>query len=97
MMVDYSFVRIGRDDPDQLRKAGRHLRHVHLANPSRNPRAYPLDAAESDYASFFAALKSIGYRGGLSVHAGSPDPLGQAPKAIAFLRHQARLLAEPKP
>jgi sugar phosphate isomerase/epimerase len=62
---------------------------VHIANPDKNPRVYPFDAAESDYASFFAVLKSIGYRGGLSVHAGSPDPLAEAPKAIAFLREQA--------
>ena len=96
MMVDYSFLRIGKDDPNALLKAGRHLRHVHLANPSQNPRVYPLDAAESDYASFFAILKSIGYRGGLSVHAGSPDPLAEAPKAIAFLRQQALALANSK-
>jgi D-psicose/D-tagatose/L-ribulose 3-epimerase len=96
MMVDYSFLRIGKDDPNALLKAGRHLRHVHLANPSQNPRVYAFDAAESDYASFFAVLKSIGYRGGLSVHAGSPDPLAQAPKAIAFLRQQALGLADSK-
>ena len=96
MMVDYSFLRIGQDDPNALLKAGRHLRHVHLANPSRNPRAYPFDSAESDYAAFFAVLKAIGYRGGLSVHAGSPDPMGQAPKAITFLRQQAFTLADSK-
>jgi sugar phosphate isomerase/epimerase len=96
MMVDYSFLRIGKDDPNALLKAGRQLRHVHVANPSQNPRVYPLDPTESDYAEFFAVLKSIDYRGGLSVHAGSPDPLGQAPKAIAFLRQQARVLADSK-
>jgi sugar phosphate isomerase/epimerase len=96
MMVDYSFLRIGKDDPNALLTAGRHLRHVHLANPSQNPRVYAFNAAESDYASFFAVLKSIGYRGGLSVHAGSPDPLAEAPKAIAFLRQQALALADSK-
>lgn len=96
MMVDYSFLRIGKDDPRALLGAGRYLRHVHVANPSRNPRVYPIDVAESDYASFFEVLKSIGYRGGLSVHAGSPDPLAEAPKAIAFLRQQARSLAGSK-
>jgi sugar phosphate isomerase/epimerase len=89
MMVDYSFLRIGKDDPNALLKSGRHLRHVHIANPDKNPRVYPFDAAESDYATFFTVLKSIGYRGGLSVHAGSPDPRAEAPKAIAFLREQA--------
>ena len=30
-----------------------------------------MNPQESDYASFFCLLKAIGYRGGLSVHAGT--------------------------
>ena len=94
MMVDYSFVRITKDDVNALLKAGKHLRHVHIANPDKNPRTYPLEEGESDYASFFRVLKQIGYRGGLSVHAGSKDPMAEAPRAITFLRAKARELAE---
>ena len=94
MVVDYSFLRITKDDVNALAKAGRHLRHVHIANPGKTPRVYPMHEAESDYAPFFAVLKKIGYRGGLSVHAGSKDPLAEAPHAIAFLRRQAKALAE---
>lgn len=98
MMVDYSFLRIQKDDVNALLKAGRRLRHVHIANPDKNPRAYPMDAAESDYAPFFAVLKQIGYRGGISVHAGTKDFAGETPRAIAFLRTQAReLAASPAP
>jgi D-psicose/D-tagatose/L-ribulose 3-epimerase len=92
LMVDYSFLRIQKEDMNALRDAGRHLRHVHIANPS-NPRTYPMDPQESDYASFFRVLKEIGYRGGLSVHAGTAAFLTDAPRAIVFLRTQARELA----
>jgi sugar phosphate isomerase/epimerase len=76
-----------------LRQAGRHLRHVHLANPA-NKRTYPMDDQESNYASFFQVLKDIGYRGGLSVHASTSSFATDAPCAIAFLRTHARRLAE---
>jgi sugar phosphate isomerase/epimerase len=45
------------------------------------------------YASFFRVLKEIEYRGGLSVHAGTSAFATDAPRAIAFLRTQARELA----
>jgi D-psicose/D-tagatose/L-ribulose 3-epimerase len=96
MMVDYSFMRIQKDDVNALAKAGRHLRHVHIANPDKNPRVYPMDPAESDYAPFFAVLKQIGYCGGISVHAGTKDFASEAPRAIAFLRAEARKLVSEK-
>lgn len=92
LMVDYSFLRIQKEDMNVLRETGGHLRHVHIANPS-NPRTYPMDPQESDYASFFRLLKAIGYRGGLSVHAGTSAFATDAPRAITFLRTQARELA----
>ena len=95
MMVDYSFMRITHDDVSALRGARGILRHVHIANPDRSPRVYPQADGESDYAPFFAILKEIGYAGGISVHAGSKDPLGEAPRAIAFLRGKMRELESP--
>jgi D-psicose/D-tagatose/L-ribulose 3-epimerase len=92
MMVDYSFLTIQNENPTVLLAAGPHLRHVHLANPA-NKRTYPMDAAESDYASFFRVLKQIGYRGGLSVHASTSSFATDAPRAIRFLRTEARGLA----
>ncbi len=88
MMVDYSFLRITHDDVNAVRRAGARLRHVHLANPDKNPRVYPAEDGESDYAPFFAALKAIDYRGAISVHAGVKDFAVEAPRAIAFLRRK---------
>jgi sugar phosphate isomerase/epimerase len=95
LMVDYSFLRIQKDDPSALVAAGRMLRHVHIANPAVTPRAYPMDEKESDYASFFDALKKIGYRGSLSVHASTTSFPADAARAIAFLRRRAHELAQP--
>jgi sugar phosphate isomerase/epimerase len=92
MMVDYSFLMIQKDDLRALLGAAKHLRHVHLANPAAN-RTYPMDGSESDYAVFFSVLKQMNYRGGLSVHAGTQAFTNDAPRAIRFLRQQARTLA----
>jgi sugar phosphate isomerase/epimerase len=54
-----------------------------------------MDEKESDYASFFDALKKIGYRGGLSVHASTTSFPADAARAIAFLRRRAHELAQP--
>lgn len=94
LMVDYSFLRIQKDDLVQLRHARGMLRNVHIANPDKTPRVYPMAKGESNYAEFFTLLKEIGYRGGLSVHAGTQDFAGEAPRAIAFLRGEAAELAK---
>ena len=93
LMVDYSCLRIQKQDAGDLRKAGKLLRHVHVANPEGG-RTYPMEAGESDYASFFAVLKDIGYRGGMSVHARTSAFRADAPRAIAFLRGLAIGLKE---
>jgi sugar phosphate isomerase/epimerase len=93
LMVDYSFLRIQKDDVRALLKAGSHLRHVHISNPEKN-RTYPMSDADSDYASFFNLLQQIGYRGGLSVHASTQDFDADAPRAITFLRTKARNLVD---
>ena len=94
MMVDYSFLTIQGEAPSVLLPAGSRLKHVHLANPA-NKRTYPMDERESDYASFFAVLKRMGYRGGLSVHATTSAFASDAPRAISFLRRAASDLRGP--
>lgn len=91
LMVDYSFLRIQKDDVSALLDARTLLRHVHIANPEGG-RTYPMDAAESDYASFFSVLKEIGYRGGFSVHARTTAFAEDAPRALTFLRGEASKL-----
>ncbi len=94
MMVDYSFITIQQDNPANLMKAAKHLRHIHIANPA-NKRRYAMADDESDYASFFRVLKQIGYRGGLSVHGGTTPEAwsSDASRAITFLRAKAKELA----
>jgi sugar phosphate isomerase/epimerase len=92
MMVDYSFLTIQHDDPKNLLAVGRHLRNVHISNPSAN-RTYPMSDTDSDYAPFFRVLKDIGYRGGISVHGGTQAFSNDAPRAITFLRGKAKELA----
>jgi sugar phosphate isomerase/epimerase len=98
-MVDYSFITIQKDDPANLLKAGKALRHIHISNPA-NKRTYAMSDTESDYAAFFDVLKRIGYRGGLSVHGGPTAPealMNDAARAIAFLRAKATVLAAAAP
>lgn len=92
LMVDYSFLRIQKDDIASLLDARSYLRHVHIANPESG-RTYPMDPGESDYASFFDVLKEIGYKGRMSVHARTNAFSTDAPRAITFLRTQAQRLA----
>ena len=90
VLVDYSFLVIGKEDVDVVRRAGSRVKRVWMANPSG--RVYPMSAGEAGYAAFFAALQAIGYRGGISIHAKTDDFAGDAPRAIAFLRGQALTL-----
>jgi sugar phosphate isomerase/epimerase len=95
MMVDYSLLVMQKDDFADLVKAGPRLKHIWISNPANN-RTYAMADGESDYASFFAALKTIGYRGGLSVH-GAPVTTMEVdgPRAITFLRGKATALSQP--
>jgi len=72
------------ESADIILKAGRHLKHVHMANPKG--RVYPLSAEEYDYGPFFGNLRKIGYTGGISIEAGTKDFNADGPKAVVFLR-----------
>jgi sugar phosphate isomerase/epimerase len=87
LLVDYSFMAMQNEDPAVLEKAKGHLKHVWISNP--NGRVYPMSADEADYPAFFAALKKIGYRGGISIHAKTDNFFADAPPALAFLRKMA--------
>lgn len=95
VLVDYSFLVIGKEDTDVVRRAGSRVKHVWMANP--NGRGYPMRADEADYTEFFAALRAIGYKGGLSVHARTDDFAGDAARALTFLRRQVATLATGAP
>jgi sugar phosphate isomerase/epimerase len=93
LAVDYSFISIEKESPEVLRKAGKQLRHLWIANP--NGRGYPMDAEQADYAALFAVLKDLRYTGGISVHARTDNFFADAPRALRFLRRSADALTPP--
>ena len=84
LMVDFYHLAVEREDPVVLLKAGAHIRHVHFANPEG--RVFPLSPDEYDYSRFFENLRKSGYRGRLSIEAGTKAFETEAPRSIAFLR-----------
>ncbi len=84
MLVDYGNFTTAKEELKTLREAAPYIKQVEIQNP--NGRVYPKSADESDYASFFRALKDGGYRGGFSIHGAPKDVFVDAPIAIAMLR-----------
>jgi sugar phosphate isomerase/epimerase len=84
LMIDFYHLASEREDPGIIMRARTHLRHLHVANP--NGRVFPREAVEFEYESFFAALRSIGYAGRISVEAATANLQADAPSAIAMLR-----------
>lgn len=84
LMTDFYHLAREKEDPAVFRRARKHIRHVHIANPAG--RVFPMAPGEADYAAFFRELRAIGYRGRVSVEARTTDAAADAPRAIAFLR-----------
>ena len=84
LLVDFFHLASEKEDPAIIVQARDHIRHLHMANPLG--RVFPQQWDEYDYAPFFAALRRIGYAGGISIEASSKDVTGESPRAIALLR-----------
>jgi len=84
LMVDFYHLASEKEDPAIVLRAGAHIRHLHVANPSG--RVFPRKWDEFDYAPFFAALQKIGYDQRISVEGSTQDLAADAPQAIALLR-----------
>jgi len=89
LMIDFYHLASEHEDPSIVGRAGAHLRHLHMANPTG--RVFPQDWSEYDYAPFFAALKQTGYAHRISVEASTKDLPADAPRAIALLRRAFEL------
>jgi sugar phosphate isomerase/epimerase len=86
-MVDFYHLASEKEDPKILVEAKYHIKHFHIANP--NKRVFPLSASEYDYSGFFANMKKMGgYKGRISVEAGTKNFAEEGPRALAFLREQ---------
>jgi sugar phosphate isomerase/epimerase len=84
LVIDYYHFTLAKEDPAVVLKTGKVLHHVRIANPAG--RAFPLDAAESDYATFFRNLRQIGYRGGVGIEARTGSLPQDGPRSATLLR-----------
>ena len=72
-----------RNISESIEAAGKHIRHVHLADSTRELPGY----GHTDFAAGFAALKRIGYRGYMALECRVPGP-GEVelPKSAAYMK-----------
>jgi D-psicose/D-tagatose/L-ribulose 3-epimerase len=86
MIIDYYHLAQEHEDPQILEQARDAIVHLHFANP--NGRVWPKDPAEDPgYAPFFAMVKKIGFRGGLSIE-GRGTFEADAAASLAFFRKE---------
>ena len=74
---------------ENIVKYGKYIRHCHIAE--KEGRTAPGDAQE-DFTPYFAALKKIGYKGGLSIECRWKNLEEQAPLALAYMKQQFKSL-----
>lgn len=84
MLADTYHMALAGDGNNALELAGSMLRHVHVARPLG--RTVPARGDGEDYAGFFKTLKSIGYKGGISIEAYSKNPQVEVSTALRYLR-----------
>jgi len=86
MIIDYYHLAEEHEDPQILETARDAIVHLHFANPAG--RVWPKDPAEDPgYAPFFAEVKKIGFRGGLSIE-GRGTFEANAAASLAFFRKE---------
>jgi sugar phosphate isomerase/epimerase len=74
------------DEPaENIVTYGKYIRHCHIAE--KEGRTAP-GAEQDDFTPYFAALKKIGYKGGVSVECRWKDLKEQAPSALAYMKQQ---------
>ena len=83
LLVDYYHMALENESPDILLKAGGAIRHIHISTVPA--RTYPV-AIEPGYLPFFANLKSIGYRGRVSIEAKTENFESDAAAALTVLK-----------
>ena len=81
------FFHMAREDegPDVLKRAGRRVRHCHIAEKEKRT---PPGTAGDDFRAFFRVLKDLGYAGGISMECGWKDFQAQAAGAVKAMRQQ---------
>jgi D-psicose/D-tagatose/L-ribulose 3-epimerase len=86
MLIDYYHLREENEDPEIIREAQREIVHFHFANPQG--RRWPHSPAEDpEYAQFFALVKAIHFRGGISIE-GNGTFQDDARASLEFFRQE---------
>ena len=84
MIIDYYHMRVMNEDPEIIWQARKDIVHFHFANP--NGRVWPKSPSEDpEYSRFFAMVKKIKFRGGISIE-GRGDLDTDAAQSLAFFR-----------
>ena len=85
LICDFYHLASENEDPAILLQARDWIVHLQIAAP--RDRTFPTGFADdARLAPWFEALRTIGYRGRISVEANSKDIAAEAPRAFAFLR-----------
>ena len=82
----YHMAREG-ESPEEIIKAGRYLRHCHIAEKKKRT---PPGKAKDDFTGYLQALKRINYAGRISVECRWKDLTEELPVAIAYMAEQIR-------
>ncbi len=86
MIIDYYHMRVMREDPEIVWRARKDIVHFHFANPAG--RVWPKNPSEDpEYGRFFALVKKINYRGGISIEARG-DIDRDAAASLTFFREE---------
>lgn len=88
LLADFYHMRMENEPMDVLGQTTSHvLAHSHIARGQG--RYYPLDRDEDIYGDFFGQLKTMGYKGGVSVEGKSEDILRDGAISLKLLRELA--------
>jgi len=85
IIVDFYHLAFENEDPDAILGAGDLIVHLQIADPAM--RGFPKsDANEPRYKRFFENLRTIGYKGRVSIEANSTNVAADCGPALSFLK-----------
>lgn len=84
LLSDYCHLMQECGTPADVEACGDTLVHIHIAKPDDRKTMYPGDGA--DYASFFRALRNVGYDARISFEGGCDDYDTQLPAALEVMK-----------
>ena len=87
LLIDYYHMRMENEDPRIISRAGKVLRHLHIA--SREKRLFPKPDDNEDYRGFFDLLKNAEYDGRISIEAKSESLAEDGSISLKLLRSLA--------